>query len=369
MYTAGDFTGLPTATVLIAFVAQVKCTGEKDGCRRCIENNARCSYSATVNSRSLSNANTQENSRSEAPPTVRSTSTSSPEYLVTRLTPALIGDAGSEMTADRPNMSEDHSMINVNTDYYTGLTPDIDMDLEDIRQSSPLPHGPFADFGADFSILDTTEPICPSLFAETSSSEEFDAASARRQRFSCSEMVRTYEMAELYLVWAPRDRSGVTSIEVDEILRYQKKVLASCEAVLSCTSCSLQSEQVLLMISICNKLLASFVQMSAAPPSVAQERPRPSKSAQRSSRQQQQLFKECSGTMSRGLNSVISEWKIDDDDKKQVLKALLNARAARLNGLMDRLGEVVTANHWVIHKSMVRDLLERFAEHQALWKQ
>lgn len=257
-------------------------------------------------------------------------------------------------------------MINVNTDYYTGLTPDLDMDLEDVRQSSPPPHGPFADFGADFSILDTTEPICSSIFAETSSSEEVDAAFARRQRCSCSEMVRTYEMAEVYLVWAPRDRSGVTSIEMDEILRYQKTVLASCEAVLNCNLCSLQSEQVLLMISICNKLLASFVQMSAAPPLVAQESARLSKSGQRSSRHEQQLIKGYSG---RGLNSVISEWKIDDEDKKQVLKALLNSRAARLNGLMDRLGEVVTANHWLIHKSMIRDLLERFAKHQTLWKQ
>lgn len=260
-------------------------------------------------------------------------------------------------------------MINVNTNYYTGLTPDLDMDLEDVRQSSSPPYGPFADFGADFSILHTTEPICSSIFAESSSSEEVDAAFAHRQRCSCSEMVRTYEMAELYLVWAPRDRSGVTSIEVDEILRYQKTVLASCEAVLSCNLCSLQSEQVLLMISICNKLLASFVQMSAAPPVVAQESARLSKSGQRSSRQEQQLIKGCSGAMNRGLKSVISEWKIDDEDKKQVLKALLNSRAARLNGLMDRLGEVVTANHWLIHKSMIRDLLERFAEHRTLWKQ
>ena len=260
-------------------------------------------------------------------------------------------------------------MINVNTDYYTGSTPDLDMDLEDVCQSSPPPHGPFADFGADFSILNTTEPICSSIFAETSSSEEIDAAFACPQRCSCSEMVRTYEMAELYLIWAPRDRSGVTSIEVDEILRYQKTVLASCEAVLNCNPCSLQSEQVLLMISICNKLLASFVQMSAAPPVVAQESAPLSKSGQRSSRQEQQLIKGCSGAVNRGLKSVISEWNIDDEDKKQVLKALLNSRAARLNSLMDRLGEVVTANHWLIHKSMIRDLLERFAEHQTLWKQ
>ena len=369
MHTAGSFTGLPTVAVLIAFVAQVKCTGEKDGCRRCIENNARCSYSTTVSSRSLSNANTQEDSRSEAPPTTRPTSTSLPEHLVSTLTPAPIGSAESEIIADRPNMSEEHSITNTNTDYYTGLTPDLDMDLEDAHQSSLSPHEPFADFGADFSILDTTEPIDPSIFAETNSSEEVDTAFARRQRCSCSEMVRTYEMAELYLVWAPRDRSGVMSIEVDEIFRYQKTVLASCEAVLSCNLCSLRSEQVLLMISICNKLLASFVQISAAPPLIAQESARPSNLGQRSPRQEQQLIKGCSSVMSRGLNSVISEWKIDDEDKKQVLKALLNSRAARLNSLMNRLGEVVTANHWLIHRSMIRDFLERFAEHQTLWKQ
>ena len=369
MYTACNFTGLPTVTVLTAFVAQVKCTGEKDGCRRCIENNVRCSYSTTASSLSLSNANTQEDSKSEASPTSRPTSTSSPEHIVSRLTPARIGDAGSEMTADHQNTSEEHSLINLNTDYSTGLTPDLDIDFEDARQSSPPPNGPFADFGTDFSILDTTEPICPSIFAETSSNEEFDAAFARRQRCSCSEMVRIYEMAELYLVWAPRDSSGVTSIEVDEILRYQKTVLTSCEAVLNCNLCSLQSEQVLLIISICNKLLASFVQMSAATPLVAQENARPSRSGQRSPQQEQQLINGCSSVMSRALNCVISEWNIDDEDKKQVLKALLNSRAARLNVLMNRLGEVAMTNRWLIHRSMIRDLLERFGEQQALWKQ
>ena len=370
MYTACSFTGLPTVTVLIAFVAQVKCTGEKDGCRRCIENNARCSYSTTVSSRSLSRANTQEDSRSEAPPTARPTSTSLPEYLVPRLTPAPIGGAESEVIADRPNMAEEQlSIPNTNTDYSTGLTPDLDMDVGDARQSSSPPHEPFANFGADFSILDTTEPIDPSIFAETNSGQEVDVAFARRQRCSCSEMVRTYEMAELYLVWAPRDRSGVMSIEVDEIFRYQKTVLASCEAVLSCNLCNLQSEQVLLMISICNKLLASFVQISADPPLIAQESAHPSNLGQRSPGQGQQLIKGFSSGMSRGLNSVISEWKIDDEDKKQVLKTLLNSRAARVNSLMNRLGEVVTTNHWLIHRSMIRDFLERFAEHQNLWKQ
>lgn len=277
-------------------------------------------------------------------------------------------DEGSEMIGGRPNRSEGYSIFDVNTDCYTGLTPGFDMVLGGARHSDPPPPGPLSDSGAEISLLDTNEPVCPSLFADTSSSEEVDATFARRQRCSCSEMVRTYETAEVYLVWAPRDRSGATSIEVDEMLRCQKTVLASCEAVLSCGLCNLQSEQVMLMISICNKLLASFVQMSAASPMVAQETGRPANSEQCSTRQEQQPISGPISVKSRSSSFEFSEWKIDDEDKKQVLKTLLNSRAARLNGLMDRLGEVVTINRWLVHKSMIRDMLERFAEHQALWK-
>ena len=280
------------------------------------------------------------------------------EHLASRLTPTLDGDAGSEMIGERPNLSEDYSIIDESTSFYSGLTPDLDM---------VLGNAPISDSGAEFSLLDTTEPICLSPFMNTDSSE-VTTVFGRRQRCSCSEMVRTYETAEVYLVWAARDHSGATSIEVDEILRCQKTVLASCEAVLSCDLCSLQSEQVMLMISICNKLLVSFIQMSAAPPPIAPGSMRSTKSGSCSPRQEQQSLDRRSSVKSRGFNFECSEWKIDDEDKKQVIKTLLNSRAARLNGLMDRLGEVVTTNRWLVHRSMIRDLLERLAEHQAMWK-
>lgn len=277
------------------------------------------------------------------------------------LTPTPINDLGSEMMGHRPSLSEDYSIIDGNTDSYTGLTPDLDMVLGDAHLSFPLPQGPFPDSRAD-SLSDLTELVCPSFFADTSSSHEVDTASARREGCSCSKMVCAYEMAEVYLVWGPRNHAGAMSIEMDDMLRCQKTVLASCEAVLSCDLCSLQSEQVMLMISICNKLLASFVQMSADPPSIATP---PSVNSK------QDLIRPISprsSLKSKGLNFTVSEWKIDDEDKKQVLRTLLRSRAARLNDLMDRLGAVARTNRWLVHSSLIRDLLECFTEHQSIWE-
>lgn len=367
MYTADNSFVVRTFTLLIVPVTQVKCTGEKDGCRRCMENNARCSYNTSTSSRSLPKANTQGTNSPEAPPITSPTSTSTSEFLVSRLTPTPTAEVGSDKIGHCPNVSEDYSLIEENTDFFAGLTPDLDMVLGDAQQSYPFPE-PFSTNGADSTILDATELMYPSLLVDTNSSEGVNASFGRRQKCSCSKMVRTYELAEVYLVWAPRDRSGATSIEMDDVLRCQKTVLASCEAVLSCDTCRLQSEKVMLMISICNKLLASFVQMSSAPPLMGQEITHATDSRQASPVKEKRSQTGRSSGKHRSLDFNVSEWKIDDEDKEQVLKTLLSSRAARLSDLIDRLEEVVRTNRWLVHRSMIRDLLERFAEHQPIWK-
>ena len=251
--------------------------------------------------------------------------------------------------------------MDLSDDFYASLTPDT---LEDAQQSYPPFCNSFLDTGVDFPFLNTAESVCPSLLADTSSTEDINTAYSHQQKCSCSEMVRTYEKAEMYLVWAPRDHSGAVSIEVDEVLRCQKTVLASCEAVLSCNLCHLQSEKVMLMISICNKLLASLVNMSIDLPSITQRSVTPSRSEYNSPRCEMPI----GGVHGRGLNFELNVWKIDDEDKNQVLRSLINARATRLEALLDKIGEKVTTNSWLVHRSMIRDLIQRFAEHQGSWK-
>lgn len=59
------------------------------------------------------------------------------------------------------------------------------------------------------------------------------------------------------------------------------------------------------------------------------------------------------------IDSTLGAWKIDDEDKLHVLKSLLGARTARLRDLVDRIAIVATANRWLAHSNMIRDLLQR----------
>ncbi|KAK7751450.1 hypothetical protein SLS62_006535 [Diatrype stigma] len=339
------------------------------------------------------------------------------------------------------------------------------------------------------------EPLPPTTTTDMPhDSNDSVSIGARRDCCSCLQrMMSTYEMVEIRLVWAPRDESRALPLGADEMLRYQKEALVSCESILRCEACSLEPEQVMLLISICNKLLASIVEMrhtllttmtttaavdscerqqaardrgldsrhsacaSAAATLKQQQLQQPQTQHQRQQQQrwppaisvpaapklpppvvahqhrhgyaldsgQQQEwpttttagkgsgYDNCTaddcGNDSMGLDldldfdlethnrrraSVLSidhhqwGWRIDDEDKLQILKSLSDDRARRLENLVRRMGDVVAVaaaaaeeeeeeeepsssrnrnrsrgrSGWVAHRSMIRDLAERLAK-------
>ncbi|KAK5628870.1 hypothetical protein RRF57_004585 [Xylaria bambusicola] len=160
---------------------------------------------------------------------------------------------------------------------------------------------------------------------------------------SCSsQIVVTFEMVEisLHLVTAPKGSPGrpsqAAAMNIEEFLRDHKRALVSCEMLLGCETCSCRGEYVMLVISICRKLLHSVGVMHREGLSEVQNRD--------SSRERGGL------------------WKLDDEDQAGVLEVLLKIRATRLRRLVTILDHVVTSHDWPAHRSMTQDLVRRLAE-------
>lgn len=106
-----------------------------------------------------------------------------------------------------------------------------------------------------------------------------------RQKCGCFDLLRIFEAVEIHLVWATRASSpGNRSFRVDEILSCQKEVLDRCDVRLQCREYPLKSWDAMLLICICDKVLASILKvMAAGDPGPARSPQRPYSSGRRQS--------------------------------------------------------------------------------------
>lgn len=188
----------------------------------------------------------------------------------------------------------------------------------------------------------------------------------------CSRMLEVYETAEVGLAQAQRLRSTRSSTYTrepairsstnsDEELRCQKDVLKSCEMWLSRDASRLQSKHAMLMASILDRLLTSILMMGEPEPcrkDTDGQVPISPVSPDRSSTYtggRKRSFQEIDYTLQT------HHWEEDDEDEERmhVLRSLLNFRASRLKGLLERLGAIAASNQWQMQTSMVHDMLER----------
>lgn len=435
----------------------MKCTGEKEGCRGCLKNNRECSY--TYSQRSGP-------SLEQSPGAVMLPSPPATDRCS-------VPESMQHEEKEPPDMLSGGSVIGLPDESPTyhfspGLGRDCDEDARyvnriysDINSSFPF-HDVFFDHSLDTSSVAPTTTDASAVAVPTTTSDltspraRTDSSGgelptnnnnnvAIRRDCSClKRIMSTNEMVEICLVWAPRDETRTIPLGADEMLRYQKEALVNCESALRCGVCNLGSEQAMLVISICNKLLASIVDMRYTLPTTTaaceheheyqhqhqQQQPQQGRdrgfggesSGAATLRQQHQQrwpptisisttnsvavvpqhhhrhhshhrhhdyildgqeWSTASGSGGggggggdggdMGLDGTgnsqrrasvlgIDQWRIDDEDKLQILRSLSDDRARRLKHLVSMVGEVAVSNSWTAHRSMVRDLEERFAK-------
>lgn len=216
-----------------------------------------------------------------------------------------------------------------------------------------------------------------------------DAESGPNVDCSCSDILRIFEMVEICLVRVPHESSRLLCLGADESLRCQKEAVETCRLRLRCSACSFSSHDAMLIISICEKILASTIRMKSTYGRSRngirqlQQQPRPQRrkrgflevqnelpaSVGRDMSREQNLAarnnskgKECaSHRTNQSLDIGTSEWRIDDEDKAHVLNTLLQIRKEKLRDLVVELQEVVIKHRWLVHVGMIRDLADRLA--------
>lgn len=157
------------------------------------------------------------------------------------------------------------------------------------------------------------------------------------------------EDMQVKLVWGAYPPSG-RSVSVDDMLQCQKDILVSCETLLECKRCSLRSDYVMLIVSMCHEMMNGIGDLSAILLPGSQ---RGSSKRQRS---------ESDGGRKRGLKA--GGWRLDDEDELQVIKSLIGIRITRLESLISLLEKSVKAHHsgyeWVI-RALRQSITERIA--------
>ena len=140
--------------------------------------------------------------------------------------------------------------------------------------------------------------------------------------------------------------------KLDEDLSHLKRVLVQCSTTLDCKACSSQSAVMMLVLSICEKMLASFEQLCHAflsPTSPESRRPSSSDSLMSIG-----SLSAANTDNSKGLK--IGDYMLDTDDEIHVVRALVISRMKSLRALLFRLEKIISSNRWTGHGEILDNI-------------
>ncbi|KAI1454035.1 hypothetical protein F4805DRAFT_338639 [Annulohypoxylon moriforme] len=392
--------------------SKLKCTGEENGCQRCLAKNIDCVY--PVNTGSHARKQSTE-VRKAAAQSKKNGGTTEPKDT-----------RGARSRRNSPDKTQDYNFSDMIVDF--DETQSFDVNLEPSRSSSisedvfsfqtgrtprstDLPDDfPTKPFYGSLYDLDLMSPMSPALgtafhgtgsefpdsetrhpsiddFANitdfgTAPFEEYSISSNSETTCSCTKQAATiYESVEVHLVWGPRETGDANVSE--KILQHQKKALAQCEKILRCPQCISRSEVVMLVASTCERIMGSLENMFAEPSegdnfgwigtSSGGLDPHQGSTAGTDLtngivEEDRVLFEQIdSGNIGAGSDLDgrrrvrIGRWQLDDEDELHVLQSLLAARMTKLDRLIGQLEAAIKGNYWPAHKGLIRSLRQRFA--------
>ncbi|KAH8161796.1 hypothetical protein CIB48_g6445 [Xylaria polymorpha] len=381
---------------------KVRCTGDKDGCQRCRDKGVQCSYAdSSTSSASSSGAEPANVPRSAAamltPPATaveQPTSSTSSSTTPTATAPERASGASSGMFEDNVPA---YDFSHVESDFihdpsgsmlHDPFNPSGGTSMSNIHPTfasfNDFLHEPLLSFPSTDGAESTSGKAPPTGGAggeETAGSDK-DPTNC----YSSHDMLQAFEAVEVCLVWTPRTSTTTNAapllLGIDEMLTCQKEVLESCRARLQCKACRLRSQDAVILMNICEKLLSSILRVKAVVDNQRNQDLAQSPSCPRISSflnsmtssyslvEQVMFPKQDSRHLQRGdtgrsrLNSLdsqtldlgLGEWRVDDEDKLHVLGSLLSIRMMKLKHVVQELEEAVMSNRWLVHATMVRDL-------------
>jgi len=179
---------------------------------------------------------------------------------------------------------------------------------------------------------------------------------------SClSRVVGTHEALEVAL-WSQRKLFS----DADNMLQHQKKLLLECEELLECKECSALPAYIMLIISMCSRLLETLDDMCRDVTGgdfmeAARATNKAGLSTEENKKRKNGSDSGDSDESRRRYGLTTRSRRLDDDDERLVLQSLVTARVTRLDGLLGTLDKVVSRYSWPAHKGLLRELQDRLA--------
>ncbi|KAI1426372.1 hypothetical protein F5Y12DRAFT_743070 [Xylaria sp. FL1777] len=351
--------------------SKLKCSGEPNGCQRCLTKKINCCYPSPPR------GNSHKKTHSQAPlqARARAPAPTPPE------TPQFQSQSRPSSAPVDATIDDDFITVISNQDTpYSGTIDDLDLSLGGFEVPDFIPES-IPRLLSDGEYMDPSDAMRPwqQPFTFTpdetkspwnSTPEREDAVFSTNSKTSpvastpgtsdssCScflQAVSTYEAIEV-AVWGQNELWR----NADDMLRYQKKALIECEELLECRRCTAQSAYTMLLLSMCRRILTTLEDLCQSPSwrdsdiDINQGHG-PEDRKRRKYGDGEGVDENCS----RGYGISIRNRQLDDDDEHLVLQSLLTARVARLGRLLNTLDKIVSEHNWPAHKTIIRELQTR----------
>ncbi|KAI0194726.1 hypothetical protein EV127DRAFT_198750 [Xylaria flabelliformis] len=348
-------------------ISKLKCSGEPNGCQRCLAKKTECRYPSPPRgnghkkSQSQSHARARPRAPAPTPPeTPQFPSHSKPETAPVETTAEdefMTVISNQDTTFNNTLEDLDLSLGGFEVSDFTtpesihGLLSDAEyMDPSDAMRPW---HQPFTFTSDDIRSPWSSTPEREDAVFSTASKTSTVASSPATCDSNCtcfSQAISTYEAIEV-AVWGQNELWK----NADDMLRYQKKALIECEELLECRRCSTQSAYTMLLLSMCRRILTTLADLCRGGDKVANLEHGPERKRQKHGDE----YDSGDDNRNRGYGISIRNRQLDDDDEHLVLQSLLTARVARLGRLLTTLDKIVGEQNWPAHKAIIRELQTR----------
>ena len=220
---------------------------------------------------------------------------------------------------------------------------------------------PYADMGQ----LSRSTPGCrvehePGNMWESSGDTHLTPSTEESSEFcyTCLEQAMKTHEAVATAVWAQKE----TNTNTGGVLQKQKKVIVECIGLLDCQRCSAQPAFVMMLLSMCSKILETLGVIHCSI-SLNESHPDQTHWNKRGTEQTGHLASERNSYHQSmyGFGST-KKRHLDDEDELLVMRSLIKARVVKLDGLLNMLHRIISSHNWTVHEGRIRQLKDQRAE-------
>ncbi|KAK2008691.1 hypothetical protein LZ32DRAFT_684878 [Colletotrichum eremochloae] len=334
--------------------AQLKCSGELEGCQRCLARSIECTY---LSSRASPITHRKQPSATITTPSdTTNLSALSPETVEIPLDVELMWDRDDvwNYTAGSNDMQWSDPVVFDSTGLVT---------LEDTSCMDTFIIDAFKSSGSSSTVRSTNSGGCRSPPSYDTPSTLLSEPTLSFCDCVNHLLLQNEKLSVTLFARRTERKPSLANIFTDGIWQCQKGSMASCEALLGCDACSSRSELVTQVIRMCDMIMGSIEDMHLQLTSNDQleDDVQSEQSLGRNARAGGKISWDImSGNVEHGRlrSQSLSQWNLDDEEL-HILQGLLNSRVVRLGSLLTKIRQITVAKQWLDCEIMNESIRKR----------